>query len=80
MIGRSFVDSVSGLKTTCNSLDQPEYPLSVSSVQGETSEKADCELTVGLNSLRKAVRKVSEKAECSGADQRSFAPAPPTKL
>ena len=28
MIGRSFVDSVSGLKTTCNSLDQPEYPLS----------------------------------------------------
>ena len=25
MIGRSFVDSVSGLKTTGNSLDQPEY-------------------------------------------------------
>ena len=28
MIGRSFVDSVSGFKITCNSLDQPEYPLS----------------------------------------------------
>ena len=28
MIGRSFVDTVSGLKITCNSLDQPEYPLS----------------------------------------------------
>ena len=28
MIGRSFVDAVSGLKITCNSLDQPEYPLS----------------------------------------------------
>ena len=28
MIGGSFVDTVSGLKMTCNSLDQPEYPLS----------------------------------------------------
>ena len=30
MIGRSFVDTVSGLKITCNSEDQPEYPLSKS--------------------------------------------------
>ena len=28
MIGRSFVDTVSGFKIICNSLDQPEYPLS----------------------------------------------------
>ena len=28
MIGRSFVEAVSGLKTTCNSLDPPDYPLS----------------------------------------------------
>ena len=28
MIGRSFVDAVSGLKIICNSLDQPEYLLS----------------------------------------------------
>ena len=28
MIGRSFVDTVSGFKITCNSLDQTEYPLS----------------------------------------------------
>ena len=28
MIGRSFVEAVSGLKITCNSLDPPEYPLS----------------------------------------------------
>ena len=32
MIGRSFVDTVSGLKITCNSLDQPEYPLSISAL------------------------------------------------
>ena len=46
--------------------------------EGETSEKADCELTMGLNSPRKSVGKVSEKAERNGADQRGF--APPTKL
>ena len=44
--------------------------------EGETSEKGDCELTMGLNSLQKSVGK--RKAECNGADQKSF--APPTKL
>ena len=40
--------------------------------------KADCELTMGLNSLRKSVGVVSARAECSGAYQRGL--APPTKL
>ena len=40
--------------------------------------KPDCELTMGLNSLRKSVGMVSAKAECSGACQRGL--APPTKL
>ena len=48
--------------------------------EGETIEKAepDCVLTMGLNSLRKSVGKVSARAECCGANQRGL--APPTKL
>ena len=48
--------------------------------EGETIEiaKPNCVLTMGLNSLRKSVGKVSARAECSRANQRGF--APPTKL
>ena len=39
MIGRSFVDTVSGFKITCNSLDQPEYPLSTGVFCPEGAQK-----------------------------------------
>ena len=69
MIGRSFVDTVSGLKIICNSLDQPEYPLSKASESGSSAGSSSTHwgFVSNLSHIKKAL--CSACTHCSMSPQ-----------